>query len=84
MGYHMGRAKFTKGKKPRGILLVSLLLPWLWHGIYDFILATMSNYWIWFIVPLMAVLWYGGMGKVALANSRSPFRFLKREEEVNL
>ncbi|AIQ48197.1 peptidase [Paenibacillus sp. FSL R7-0273] len=84
MGYHMGRAKFTKGKKPRGILLVSLLLPWLWHGIYDFILATMTNYWIWFIVPLMAVLWYGGMGKVARANSRSPFRFLKREEEVNL
>ncbi len=84
MGYHMGRAKFSEGKGTRGILLVSLLLPWLWHGIYDFILSTTANYWIWFTVPLMAVLWYGGMGKVALANSRSPFRFLKREEEVNL
>ncbi|ETT66618.1 hypothetical protein C173_18741 [Paenibacillus sp. FSL R7-277] len=84
MGYHMGRAKFSGGVKTRKILLISLLLPWLWHGIYDFLLATTANYWIWFIVPLMAVLWYRGMGKVARANSRSPFRFLKREEEVNL
>ncbi|SET53372.1 glutamic-type intramembrane protease PrsW [Paenibacillus sp. NFR01] len=83
MGYHMGRAKFSGGSR-RGILLVSLLLPWLWHGIYDFILNTMTIYWIWFIVPLMAILWYGNMGKVARANNRSPFRFLKREEEVNL
>ncbi|KWX85489.1 peptidase [Paenibacillus riograndensis] len=84
MGYHMGRAKFSGGVRTRGILFMSLLLPWLWHGIYDFILSTMTNTWIWFIVPLMAVLWYGGMGKVARANNRSPFRFLKREEEINL
>ncbi|MRN53407.1 glutamic-type intramembrane protease PrsW [Paenibacillus monticola] len=84
MGYHMGRAKFSKGVKTKGILLISLLLPLMWHGIYDFILSTTANYWIWFIVPLMTFLWYGGMGKVARANSRSPFRFLKREEEVKL
>lgn len=84
MGYHMGRAKFSQGIKTHRILFISFLLPWLWHGMYDFILTTMANDWIWFIIPLMAVLWYGGMGKVARANSRSPFRFLKREEEVNL
>ena len=28
-------------------------------------------------------LWYGGMGKISRANNRSPFRFIKREEEVN-
>lgn len=84
MGYHMGRAKFSQGKRTNGILFISLLLPWLWHGIYDFLLNSTANYWIWFIIPLMAFLWYGGMGKVARANNRSPFRFLKREEEVNL
>ncbi|BCG59945.1 glutamic-type intramembrane protease PrsW [Paenibacillus sp. URB8-2] len=84
MGYHLGRAKFSKGARSRGILAVSLLLPWMWHGIYDFILNTTSSYWIWFIVPLMAFLWYGGMIKVARANSLSPFRLLKREEEINL
>ncbi|MFC3745822.1 glutamic-type intramembrane protease PrsW [Paenibacillus sp. GCM10012306] len=83
MGYHMGRAKFSKGVRTRWILFISLVLPWAWHGIYDFILNTTANYWIWFIVPLMAFLWYGGMGKVARANNRSPFRALKREEEVN-
>jgi len=84
MGYHLGRAKFSQGVRTRSILLISLLLPWLWHGVYDFILTTTANYWIWFIVPLMAVLWYGGMGKVTRANNSSPFRFLNREEEVNL
>lgn len=84
MGYHMGRAKFSQGVRTRSILFISLILPWIWHGIYDFILNSMTNYWIWFIVPLMAVLWYGGMGKVARANSRSPFRFLNREEEIKL
>ncbi|AIQ64654.1 Protease PrsW [compost metagenome] len=84
MGYHLGRAKFSKGKRRGIILAVSLLLPWIWHGIYDFILNTMASYWIWFIVPLMAFLWYGGMIKVAKANSLSPFRLLKREEEVNM
>ncbi|MFF2908084.1 glutamic-type intramembrane protease PrsW [Paenibacillus sp. NPDC057934] len=84
MGYHMGRARFSKGVRTRWILVISLVLPWIWHGIYDFILNTTANYWIWFIVPLMAFLWYGGMGKVARANNRSPFRVLKREEEVNM
>ncbi|WP_150271014.1 glutamic-type intramembrane protease PrsW [Paenibacillus tepidiphilus] len=84
MGYHMGRAKFSISGRKKGSLAISLLLPWLWHGIYDFILSTSPNYWIWYIVPLMALLWYGGMGKVAQANNRSPFKLLKREEEVNL
>ncbi|WP_379129130.1 glutamic-type intramembrane protease PrsW [Paenibacillus sp. sgz500958] len=84
MGYHMGRAKFSQGIRTRWILFLSLFLPWLWHGIYDFLLNSTANYWIWFIIPLMAVLWYGGMGKVTRANNRSPFRFLKREEEINL
>lgn len=84
MGYHMGRAKFSPPAKTKGILILSLVLPLIWHGIYDFILSSMMHYWIWFIVPLMAFLWYGTMGKVTRANNRSPFRFLKRGEEVNL
>ncbi|KAA9007188.1 intramembrane metalloprotease PrsW [Paenibacillus spiritus] len=84
MGYHLGRAKFSPSGRTRRILALSFVLPWLWHGIYDFIIGATPNYWIWFMVPMMAVLWYGGMGKVARANNRSPFRLAKREEEVNL
>ncbi|MGF7050009.1 RsiW-degrading membrane proteinase PrsW (M82 family) [Paenibacillus sp. DS2015] len=84
MGYYIGRARFAEGKVVKKYLIYSFLFSWFVHGVYDLILSTMANYWIWFIIPLMASLWYGGMGKVKRANSRSPFRFLKREEEVNI
>lgn len=83
MGYYMGRAKFSEGKRSRLFLALSLLLPWFWHGVYDIILNMMTHHWLWFMVPLMVLLWYGGMGKISRANNRSPFRFINREEEIN-
>ncbi|MEF2964380.1 glutamic-type intramembrane protease PrsW [Paenibacillus sp. M1] len=75
MGYYLGRAKFSTGKgSRRKFLAFSLLLPLFWHGVYDWILENVTQYWIWFIVPLMAFLWYGGIGKMYRANKRSPFR----------
>lgn len=74
MGYYLGRAKFSAGWRSRRFLLYSLSLPLFWHGVYDWILTNSTQYWIWFIIPLMAFLWYGGMGKMYRANNRSPFR----------
>lgn len=83
MGYYMGRAKFTPDRK-RWFLALSLILPFFWHSLYDVIMNTMVNNWLWFIAPLMAALWYGAIGKITRANNRSPFRYVKREEEVKL
>lgn len=83
MGYYMGRAKFTPDRK-RWFLVLSLILPFFWHSLYDVIMNTMVNNWLWFIAPLMAALWYGAIGKITRANNRSPFRYVKREEEVKL
>lgn len=80
MGYYLGLAKFTKQWKSRRILLYSLLIPWFWHGVYDWILDNIVDYWIWYIVPLMLYFWYGGLGKVYRANKRSPFRMMKTRE----
>ncbi|WP_088548360.1 glutamic-type intramembrane protease PrsW [Paenibacillus aquistagni] len=80
MGYYMGKAKFSKGHLEKRYLCFSLLIPILWHGIYDLIMLTMTN-WLWFIVPLMLFLWYFGMGKVKRANLRSPFRLMKAEDD---
>lgn len=80
MGYYLGLAKFTKQWKSRRILLYSLLIPWFWHGVYDWILDNIIDYWIWYIVPLMLYFWYGGLGKVYRANKRSPFRMMKTRE----
>lgn len=74
MGYYLGRAKFSTGWPSRKFLIFSLAFPLFWHGVYDWILNNTTQYWIWFIVPLMAFLWYGGLGKVYRANNRSPFR----------
>ncbi|MCM3784039.1 glutamic-type intramembrane protease PrsW [Neobacillus mesonae] len=84
MGYYMGRAKFNeKPKLRKKFLAMSLILPIFWHALYDIVLGK-GDGWYWFVVPIMVILWYGGMGKVYRANNRSPFRFVKREEEVNL
>lgn len=82
MGYYFGRAKFLETKRERMFLILSIAIPWFWHGVYDLILSTMSQSWIWFMVPLMVLLWYGGMGKITRANNRSPFRLMNPEEEV--
>lgn len=74
MGYYLGRAKFSSGGQTRKFLIFSLAFPLFWHGVYDWILNNTTQYWIWFIVPLMAFLWYGGLGKMYRANNRSPFR----------
>jgi len=74
MGYYLGRAKFSTGWSNRKYLIFSLLLPLFWHGVYDWILDNLSQYWIWYIVPLMAFFWYGGLGKIYRATKRSPFR----------
>lgn len=74
MGYYLGRAKFSVGWASKKYIWFSLLFPWFWHGVYDWFLNNVSQYWIWFIVPLMAFFWYGGLGKMYRANKRSPFR----------
>ncbi|MNZ76510.1 Protease PrsW [compost metagenome] len=74
MGYYLGRAKFSTGWKSRKFLIYSLVLPMFWHGVYDWVLENVTQYWLWYIVPLMAFLWYGGIGKMYRANNRSPFR----------
>ncbi|RKP57083.1 PrsW family intramembrane metalloprotease [Cohnella endophytica] len=82
MGYSLGRAKFSVGRSVKLHLWLALLLPILWHGLYDFIMMSVSSAWIWLVVPFMFILWFWGMRKVNSANAVSPFRFLKREEEI--
>lgn len=83
MGYYIGKAKFTANRS-RYYLTLSLLLPFFWHGLYDYIMLTVKSNWMWLIVPLMAYLWVRGALKIKRANARSPFRLMTREEQVKL
>ncbi|MGG1399525.1 glutamic-type intramembrane protease PrsW [Bacillus salipaludis] len=76
MGFYIGKAKFTEGLKIKWIIL-SLLLPFVLHGVYDYILITQEN-WIYIIFPFMIFLWWFGLRKVKTAKLLSANHFKKK------
>jgi RsiW-degrading membrane proteinase PrsW (M82 family) len=83
MGYYMGKAKFAPKKAPL-FLILSLFMPVVWHGVFDWILLAAKSYWMWVMVPFMAYLWIRSLGRVHRANDRSPFRSVGKEDEVKI
>lgn len=79
MGFHLGQAKFRqRGEKK--YLALSLILPLLYHGFFDIILAGTKNDWLWIMLPLMIALWAGGLWRVNRASESSPFRAVNTTE----
>lgn len=67
MGFYLGKCKF--GRKHNNIFLaLSIFVPILLHGIYDYILLTMGEYWLYVIIPFMIFLWLLALAKVKIAN----------------
>lgn len=67
MGYYLGRAKMENTKRKQ-FLLLSLLIPVMLHGVYDFILLTFDMYFLIGLVPFMVGLWILALNKVKWAN----------------
>jgi RsiW-degrading membrane proteinase PrsW (M82 family) len=80
MGYQLGKAKFNPPKEKK-YLYIALILPLIFHGIFDYILLEFKTTWLWFILPLMLLLWYFSLRMLNKANERSPFRAVQREEK---
>lgn len=83
MGYYMGKAKFVPHKQNR-YLWLSLLLPIVWHGAFDYILLIFKNSWIWIMIPLMTFLWLRSIWRVDRANAHSPLRVVSVEEKIKV
>jgi RsiW-degrading membrane proteinase PrsW (M82 family) len=66
MGYYLGKAKFTKGKSKNQFLVLSLAVPIILHGFYDYIIYSLEK-WVLYIVPFMIFLWWLGLRKAKLA-----------------
>ena len=66
MGFYLGKAKFAS-KSKRKWLLLSLLIPILLHGVYNYILISQTN-WIYIMLPFMIFLWWLGLHKVKKAH----------------
>lgn len=69
MGYYLGKAKFSSNDK-RKWLLLSFIVPFLLHGIYDYILYLQRT-WIYVMLPFMIFLWWIGLRKVKKAHCLS-------------
>lgn len=69
MGYYIGKGKFTL-KSKKTWLVLSLILPILLHGIYDYILISFKH-WLNYILPFMIFLWWLGLKKVKSARALS-------------
>ncbi|MFD1707116.1 glutamic-type intramembrane protease PrsW [Siminovitchia sediminis] len=67
MGYYLGKAKFQNKKSQKRWLFYSFLVPFILHGLYDFILVSEKN-WIYYILPFMLFLWWLGLRKVKHAH----------------
>jgi RsiW-degrading membrane proteinase PrsW (M82 family) len=83
MGYQLGKAKFHPAKEKKH-LSMALLLPLLFHGVFDFILLDFKSTWLWVMLPLMLFLWLFGLRMLNKANERSPFRVVQREEKFKI
>jgi protease PrsW len=73
MGFYIGKGKFTINDK-RKWLALSLIIPFLLHGVYDYILLNQQN-WLWNILPFMVFLWWLGLRKVKKARALSTLHF---------
>lgn len=75
MGFYLGKAKFIRVKK-RYYISLALLVPFLLHGMYDFILMT-QKMWVYWMLPFMLYLWWFGIKKVKRARTLSDFHAAK-------
>lgn len=68
MGFYMGKLKFSRKKSRWKWLFLSLGLPVILHGFYDYILISFEN-WIYFMLPFMLFLWSFSLHKAKQART---------------
>ena len=73
MGFYFGMAKFFPAKRT-SYLFLAWLLPWLFHGFYDFCL--MSEHYLLLIIflPFLVFMWFLGFRKMKYLSDRSIYR----------
>ena len=69
MGYYIGKGKFSATSTKKWIAF-SLFIPFLLHGIYDYILISLKH-WIFIMFPFMIFLWWLGLRKVKKARAHN-------------
>jgi protease PrsW len=73
MGYHLGNAKFYPAKRAKHLLL-AFLMPFMWHGLYDFLIMGQRQIFLIIFIPVIIYFWINGFMKIRELASASVFR----------
>jgi len=79
MGYYFSLAKFNPVRKPI-FLLFAFLLPFLFHGFYDFLLMSNSPVLLTIFIPAFVYFWASGFRKMSVLSDASSFRNIRRDQ----
>jgi RsiW-degrading membrane proteinase PrsW (M82 family) len=73
MGFYLGKAKFSQ-KHMFLNLVLAFFIPFLFHGLYDFLLMANSPAFIATFIPIFIYFWISGFKKMTIASDGSSFR----------
>lgn len=73
MGYHLANARFFTARRAPHLAL-AFLMPFLWHGIYDFLLMSQHPILLAIFIPVVIYFWINGFRKMKELSSTSVFR----------
>lgn len=82
MGYYFGIARFRSYQRSAFIFL-AFFLPFLFHGLYNFLLMSNSPVLLLVFIPLFIYFWISGFKKMSILSDASSFRFSRKEETDN-
>ena len=74
MGYYFGLARFTVSHKAV-FLCLALIVPYLSHAVYDFLLMSQLPLFLILFIPLFIYFFIGGFRKMSKLSDASGFRF---------
>jgi len=73
MGYYFGLARFNARLRPF-YLILAFTLPFLFHGLYDFILMSNSQILLTVFIPVFIYFWISGFRKMSALSDASEFK----------
>ena len=78
MGYYFSKARFSANHRFL-FLVLAFFMPFVFHGLYDFLLMSQSPAMLVIFVPFFIYFWVSGFRKMAISSDESSFRDADKE-----
>ncbi|WP_270179079.1 glutamic-type intramembrane protease PrsW [Alkalihalobacillus sp. CinArs1] len=83
MGSYLGRGKFSLQNKVLKWIILSLLIPVLFHGTYNYLILQFNTNMIYIMIPFMLVLWSIGLRKIKVADINQA-KLMQTKEDASI